>query len=175
LVVAGIFAAAQPTSNLNSMATAVVTDFYKKARPDAPDAKILRLAQQLTVLFGVMGTAFAVLLAKVQLASLWDLFLQVIGLTGGSLAGLFALGIFTTRGNGKGALVGAIAGVVVLCFVQQYTKVTFFLYGGIGIVACFVVGYIASLILPGAGKSLDGLTIHTTRRIEPTAAPLAVA
>ena len=174
LVVAGIFAAAQPTSNLNSMATAVVADFYQRSRPDAPDAKVLRLAQQLTVLFGVIGTAVAVALAKMQMTSLWDLFMQVIGLSGGSLAGLFALGIFTTRGNGRGALVGAVAGAVVLYFVQHHTRVTFFLYGGIGIVACFVVGYVASLLLPGTGRSLEGLTIYTIRSVnrEQVAAPV---
>jgi SSS family solute:Na+ symporter len=167
LVVAGIFAAAQPTSNLNSMATAVVTDFYQRSRPHAPDAKVLRLAQQLTVLFGILGTAAAVVVAKMEMASLWDLFLKVIGLTGGSLAGLFALGIFTTRANGRGALVGAAAGVVILFYVQVCTNVTFFLYGGIGIVACFVVGYIASLLLPGAPKPLQGLTLYTARRPAP--------
>ena len=176
LVVAGIFAAAQPTSNLNSMATAVVTDFYARLRPGADDAKILRLAQQLTVVFGVMGTGVAVVLAKVQMASLWDFFMQLIGLTGGALAGLFALGIFTTRGNGKGALVGAVAGVVLLYVVQRHTRVSFFLYGGIGIVACFAIGYAASLILPSKPKPLDGLTIYHRRRgpvSVPTTAPTA--
>ena len=163
LVVAGIFAAAQPTSNLNSMATAVVTDFYRRSRPDAPDAIVLRLAQRLTVLFGVLGTAAAVVLAKLQTASLWDFFMQLIGLTGGALAGLFALGIFTTRGNGSGALVGAAAGVVALYLVQRHTNVSFFLYGGIGIVACFVVGYLASLVLPARRKPLAGLTVYTSR------------
>ncbi|MGB7160231.1 MAG: sodium/solute symporter, partial [Tepidisphaeraceae bacterium] len=97
LVVAGIFAAAQPTSNLNSMATAFVTDFYHRTRPDAPDAAVLRLAQRLTVLFGVMGTGAALAIAALRMESAWDWFLQMIGLTGGALAGLFALGIFTRR------------------------------------------------------------------------------
>src|SRR4029079_10487575 len=56
LVVAGIFAAAQPTSNLNSMATAFVTDFYQRLKPSATDHDKLKWAQRLTVLFGIMGT-----------------------------------------------------------------------------------------------------------------------
>jgi SSS family transporter len=162
LVVAGIFAAAQPTSNLNSMATAFVTDFYRKARPTAPDGDVVRLAQRLTVLFGVLGTGVALVMAKVQMASLWDFFMQLIGLTGGALAGLFALGIFTRRAHGVGAMVGAVCGVMTLYFVQRHTRVSFFLYGGIGILVTFAVGYVASLALPGVRKSLSGLTLFTT-------------
>ena len=164
LVVAGIFAAAQPTSNLNSMATAFVTDFYKRARPGASDKAVLRLAQQLTVLFGVMGTGVALLIATLRLESTWDLFLQLIGLTGGALAGLFALGIFTRRAHGVGAIVGACVSVVALFYVQRFTKISFFLYGAVGIVVCVVVGFLASFVLPGVRKPLDGLTVFTLRR-----------
>ena len=162
IVVAGIFAAAQPTSNLNSMATAFVTDFYRRFRPDAPDRRVLRLAQQLTVLFGIMGTVVALVIARYRLESLWDLFLQIIALTGGALAGLFALGIFTTRAHGRGALIGAFTSVVTLYFVQQHTPINFFLYGGIGILTCFAIGLLASLLLPSDHKPLQGLTIFTT-------------
>jgi SSS family solute:Na+ symporter len=161
LVVAGIFAAAQPTSNLNSMATAFVTDFYGRLAPGASDAKLVRLAQRITVLFGVMGTGVALVMAKMQMASLWDFFMQLIGLTGGALAGLFALGMFTRRANGAGAMVGAACGVAALYVVQRHMRVSFFLYGGIGILVTFVVGYVASLALPGVRKPLAGLTIFT--------------
>ena len=177
LVVAGIFAAAQPTSNLNSMATAFVTDFYRRTRPDASDAAVLRLAQRLTVLFGVMGTGAALVVAALRMESAWDWFLQMIGLTGAALAGLFALGIFTRRAHGIGALVGAAASVIVLACVWYGGRVHLLLFGGIGIVVCFVVGYAASLILPGESRPLDGLTIFTTRRrgqpVEPGGQPVA--
>lgn len=164
LVVAGIFAAAQPTSNLNSMATALVTDFYQRTKPGVSDADVLRWAQRLTVIGGIIGTGLALYLARLQTASLWDMFMKLIGLTGGALAGLFALGIFTTRANGRGALVGAAASVIVLYLVQQHTAISFFLYGGTGILTCFAVGYLASLVIPDPVKSLDGLTISTLRR-----------
>jgi len=164
LVVAGIFAAAQPTSNLNSMATAFVTDFYRRTRPDASDDVVLRLAQRLTVLFGVMGTGAALGIAALRMESAWDWFFQLIGLTGAALAGLFALGIFTRRANGAGALVGAAASVIVLAWVWYGGKAHLLLFGGIGIVVCFVVGYVTSLILPGEHKPLEGLTIFTSTR-----------
>ena len=66
------------------MATAFVTDFYKRSRPEATDDVVLRLAQRLTVLFGGMGTGVALVIATARLESTWDLFLQVIALTGGA-------------------------------------------------------------------------------------------
>jgi hypothetical protein len=67
----------------------------------------------------------------------------------------------TRRAHGKGALVGVIASAIVLLFVQRYTRVHFFLYAAVGVLTCLVVGYLASVLIPSARQSLEGLTIHT--------------
>jgi len=166
LVVAGVFAAAMSTlsSSINSMATAVVTDFHQRWRPAATDAHRLRLAQGLTLLFGILGTAAALLMATFDISSLWDLFLRILGLLGGGLAGIFALGIFTRRAHGRGALVGIFASALLLGWVQRSTATHFFLYGAIGIVTAFVVGYTASLVLRDDLPPLEGLTFDTLAR-----------
>lgn len=166
LAVAGIFAAAQSTlsSSLNSVSTVLVTDFYKRFRPAASDAVCLRLAQKLTAIIGVVATALALMLASTPIVSLWDLFNSMLGLLGSGLAGLFALGIFTKRAHGTGVLCGAAASAIALVLVQQYTSLHFFLYAGVGISVCFIVGYAASCVLPaGAARPLDRLTIYTQR------------
>ncbi len=162
VVVAGIFAAAMSTlsSSMNSIATAVVTDFYARLRPAAADATRLALARRVTVVMGLLGTGAALLMATVEIKSLWDLFLQILGLFGGALAGVFALGIFTRRAHGAGALVGIVVSAAVLFAVQRHTRVHFFLYGAIGICTCIATGYLASLLLPAAPRPLHGLTIH---------------
>lgn len=172
LVVAGIFAAAQPTSNLNSMATAFVTDFYQRLKPEASDASKLKWAQWLTVLFGIMGTGVALFIAALNIRSLWELFMGMMSLTGGTLAGLFALGIFSKRASGGGALIGAAVSVATLVYVYTSTKIHFFLYGAIGILTCMLAGYLASLIFPRQTKTLEGLTIFTRRiALAPAVAP----
>jgi hypothetical protein len=120
----------------------------------------LSLARWLTVSLGVIGTATAVIMARWNIASLWDLFLQLLGIIGGSMAGLFTLGIFSRRANGRGAIVGAIVSVFVIYLLQAYTHVHFFLYAGIGILSCFCAGYLASLVFPTRRKDLTGLTIY---------------
>ena len=165
LVIAGLFAASMSTldSSLNSISTVIVTDFYRRFRPGVGDHRCLNLARRLTVILGLTATGLALWLAFNQdaIRSLWDMYMVVIGLAMGSLTGLFALGIFTRSTHAVGALVGAASGAIVLFLVQQYTPMHFFLYAGVGITTCFIVGYLAGLVLPGRRKNLDGLTVYT--------------
>ncbi len=163
LAVAGVFAAAMSTlsSGLNSMATAIVVDVQVRFDPEISDANRVRLARWLTVALGIVGTASALVMAMSTTGTLWDLFLRAIGLIGGGLAGVFALGIFTTRVSARGALIGLIASAIVLYLVQQYTNLHFFLYAGIGMSTCIIVGYVLSATLMPETRSLEGLTIHT--------------
>jgi solute:Na+ symporter, SSS family len=163
LVIAGLFAAGQSGAQ-SSMATALVTDFYRRFRPAANDDQCLKIARWLTLLLGMIAVGTASLMATFPIRSQWDLFLQLLGLLGGGLAGVFALGIFTTRAHGAGALVGVIASALTLAVVQRYTRAHFFLYAATGIITCYVVGYLASCLLPFAGGPLNGLTIHTTKK-----------
>lgn len=171
IVVAGIFAAAQSTvsTSMNSTSTVLVTDFFDRLSGKQRSARSrLLLARVLTVVLGALGTVGALLLASTDIDSLWDVFIRVLGLTGGALAGLFLLGIFTRRANATGAAIGAAVGVVVLYLVQSRTDVHFFLYAGVGITTCFVVGYLASLLKARpTDESLAGLTWHTLKRRAP--------
>ena len=85
--------------------------------------------------------------------------MALIGLVGGPLAGVFALGIFTRRANSAGAIVGIVVSTITLYLVQQFTAVHFFLYGAVGILTCFVAGYavsiIASPVVDSRGSDLE--------------------
>lgn len=161
LVVAGIFAAAQSTiaTSINSMSTALVADFVRPWNWIKTERGYLRLGRILTVVFGSAGVALALVFASSGILSLWDQFMTILGLFGGSMCGLFCLGIFTTRTNGPGAIIGTLAGAVGLFLVQRYTGVHFLLYAFFGIVICFVVGYVASFAFPPVRHSIAGLTI----------------
>ena len=163
LLIAGIFAAAMSSldSSMNSVAAAVVHDFYRRLKPESTAPGRLRLAQRLTIGLGLLATIVGLLMASADIGSLFDLFLELLGLFGGSLAGLFALGIFTRRAKAAGALTGAVASAATLYLVSTLTHVHFFLYAGIGLVTCFAVGYLTSLALPDRPMRLKGLTIYT--------------
>ncbi len=162
VVIAGLFAAAMSTldSSMNSVSTAMVTDFYRRLKPAARDKACLRIARALTVLLGTMAAATACIMATYRIKSLWDVYLGMVGLLGGSLAGMFVLGIFTRRAHGIGVLVGAAISVAVLIFVRRYSPIHFLLYAPIAIVSCFLMGYVASCVIPSPSKRLEGLTLY---------------
>ena len=163
LVVAGVFAAAQSTisTSMNSTSTAFVTDFVRPFRIVKTEKGYLQLARIMTLTLGCLGTALAVLFASSDIKSLLDVFMKILGLLGGPMCGLFCLGIFTTRTNGTGAIIGALAGAGGLFFVQRYTDIHLLLYAFVGITFCFLCSYIVSAAFPGSRKSISGLTIHT--------------
>jgi SSS family transporter len=163
LVIAGIFAAAQSTisSSMNSTSTAFVTDFMRPFDLLKTEKGYLTAARVVTFISGMLGTVLAVWLALADVKSLWDIFLEILGLLGGSMCGLFCLGIFTKRANGPGAIIGAICGAIGLYFVQEHTTVHFLLYAAIGVGLCVAVGYAASLCFRTDSNSVRGLTIHT--------------
>jgi SSS family transporter len=165
LIIAAIFAAAQSTvsSSLNSVATTFVKDIDSRLlRPGRVDRTYLRSAQAVVVVTGLAGTGIAVVMARSNIESAFATFNTMIGLTAGSLGGVFALGVFTRRTHGKGALAGAIAGIaVVLALYLTKAPVTGLLYAAIGFGTCFVTGVIVSRCLPGRGDpslSLPGET-----------------
>ncbi len=149
LVIAAIFAAAMSSldSSLNSISTVVVNDFYRRFRSPFSDAHGLRVARGLTLVFGVVGTGSALLMAGMDVQSLFSQYLRILGLTGGGLAGLLALGMFTRRGSGPGAITGAIASAILVSYVST-TGAHPFLYGMTGFLSSFGLGYLASLVMP---------------------------
>ncbi len=166
LIVAGIFAAAQSTlsSSLNSIATAYVTDFHRRFRPEVSDRACLRLARWITALVGLAGTLLALVLAKSEVRSLWEAFLSVVGLFGGTVSGLFVLGIFSRRAHGLGALVGAVFSGLLVLFVSMYQLTIFWCFPLLGVSSCVVVGWLASWVLPGARQAPEGMTLHSLKR-----------
>ena len=166
LIVAGIFAAAQSTlaSSMNSVATAYVTDFHRRIFPGRDDAHHLRTARWATVAIGVAGTALALVMAASDIRSFYTAFLEVLGLLGGTLSGLFLLGIFSARASGGGALVGAICSAAIVLTVRSVSPLNVYAYAPIGLTSCFVFGWIGSRILPAQARDLAGLTFKTLKR-----------
>lgn len=157
LVIAAIFAAAQSTvsSSLNSIATSFVKDFDSRLlRPGRDDRSYLRSAQAVVVFAGLVGIGIAVTMARSDIESAFKTFNSIIGLTAGSLGGLFALGVFTSCAHGNGALLGALLGLATVVFIHlSGAPVTGLLYAFIGFATCFISGWLLSLALPGQANA----------------------
>ena len=151
ILIAGIFAAAMSSldSSMNSLASVWVNDYYRRFVRNVSEARALWVARVTTVVIGAFGTGAALYVATLNVPSLFDQFMAMLGLTGGGLAGIFALGVFTKRGNGVGALVGAVCSAATVYCIKSFTPIHFFLHGMVGFVTALVVGYLASCVLRG--------------------------
>src|SRR3546814_3383749 len=140
-------------SSMNSMSAVITTDFYKRLKPEATDKQHLKVARFTTLGLGVIGIGAAIYMALLQNASMWDQYLKVVGLFGGGLAGMFLAGVFTRRIHAMGIITGFFTSAVVLLLVQTSTHIHFFIYAVIGMLTCFAVGWIVSMIIPGKKRT----------------------
>ena len=172
LVIAAVFAATISTlsANLSSASTAVVTDFVKRFKPDIPGKAQIRCGQVCTYVVGIIGIMAALTLARMESSALFDNFNKYIAMLTAGLTGLFFMGVFMPRIKGVAAVLGLAANYFV-CFSCEILKCDVFglkfhpfLLGGIGLVVCVAVAYVASFVLNEKGKDLTGLTLKTLKR-----------
>ncbi|OJY91334.1 MAG: hypothetical protein BGP14_16045 [Sphingobacteriales bacterium 44-15] len=167
LVIAGIFAASQSTlsGSINSISASYFSDIYQRFNKYADARSTLKVARVTTVFAGLFGTISAMLIVALNVRFAFDLFQEVLGILGGSLAGVFILGIFTKRSNAPGVIMGLIGGVVAVWWVKTNTSVSVYLYGAISIIACIMVGFLSSLFFPKTnnGKGLSYASMKKMR------------
>jgi SSS family transporter len=146
LLISGILAAAMSTlsSSMNSASTAYVVDIHRKIF--GAQRESLHTARIATLVLGLMGIVFALMMATWEIKSLWDEFNKILGLLLGSFGGLFLLGMLTRRANAVGALLGIAGSIVVQLVVMQSQSVHLLLYSATGFISCFMIGYLGSLI-----------------------------
>jgi SSS family transporter len=145
LVVAAIFAAAL-SSSLNSIAATFVNDLYKPFRPQSSDRQLLRISHVLTLVFGVVQIAVALLVMRQQRSAL-DQALSVASLFNGPVLGVFLIGTFLKRVTEIPALIGMLVSIALLFYIRFYTPIAFPWYVLIGSVTTFTVAFAASLVI----------------------------
>ena len=165
LVIAGLFAATMSSvdSGMHSIATTLVNDVYRKAFPQADDAKQLSVARAITVVVGICGTLSAVFVTSLDPGSLWDLILLLVGLLGSTLTGVFLLGVLTRQANSVGTAVGVIASMLTLITIRNLPNnpVPGILTSMVGVITCVGIGYLASRLVRQQQVDLTNLTVFT--------------
>jgi SSS family transporter len=162
LIIAGIFAAAMSTlsSIINSLSTLACVDFYEKLVKNPDPARSVRFAEWMTVVAGLLGIGFALVLSRYDIHSLFDVSIELAGLLGGGFAGAYTLGMFTRRANAPGVAIGVAGSIVLTTVAWSMSLVHPYFYLAISILLCIVIGYAASLLFPPPQRSLRGLTIY---------------
>jgi SSS family transporter len=164
IFIAAIFAASMSTvsAGINSLTSASLVDFYQRLwrKPDVSERNQLKIARWLTFAYGAVVIVLALLVQ--HLGTLLEATNKVISLVGGPLVGLFFLGILVRRATGRGALIGWLAGLLVLLPICFATKISFLWYAMIGCFTTLTIGYLVSLLEPApTTQRLAGLTWST--------------
>ncbi|MDR1270879.1 MAG: hypothetical protein LBK82_15295, partial [Planctomycetaceae bacterium] len=156
LVIAAIFAAAMSTlsANINSVSVSISIDFLNNWFPKFLQRYPVRIPQIVGILSGLLGMVLALFLATWDIRSLWDQFNTFLGLFTGTLGGLFLMGVFSKRINSVGAMTGLILSFTAVVIVHLYSPLSFLLYGFLGMISCYVTGYVVSLFFSGSAKTV---------------------
>lgn len=164
LVIAAVLAAGMSTldSSINVSATVWVVDFYKRLlRRDVGDRQLLNMTRLTSVAVGIMGTVASLWMIKQK--TVLDVWWKFSGIFGGAMLGLFLMGFLLPKATARNALVGVVAGVLVIAWgtschglegAMAWLNFPFhgFLIGPLGTLTILVVGWADSLV---AGAASD--------------------
>ena len=116
LLIAAIFAAAMSTvsTGLNSSATLLMSDFYRRfLQPQATGKQEMLVLRLGTIIWGVLGTGLSLVLVKVTQSAL-DTWWVLSGILGGSMTGLFLLGMLSRRATRTAGITGLLVGMAAI-------------------------------------------------------------
>ena len=149
------------SSGINAISATYTIDFHERIFRFSRE-HALGAARVVTLVSGACGILFALAMATWDIASLWDQYNMFIGLVSSGLAGIFFLGVFCKRANTPGTLIGLIASCALQFYIAKHQMVHLLLYSGIGVIATYLVGWIASYAFPP--KILPDLSVGDDRK-----------
>jgi len=102
------------STSLNSSATLIMTDYYRRfVNPAASERQCMLALYAATILWGVLGTAMALALVSLTESAL-DMWWKLASVFSGGMVGLFLLGMISRRANNATAATAVILGAVVI-------------------------------------------------------------
>ena len=164
LVIAAIFAAAMSSIDacMNANSTVCVEDFYRRfAGRDRPDRHHLNVARWLTLVWGILCIAMAILFIDIKTAQIvWG---KIMGISTNGVLGLMALAFLPRKVNKWAAAIGFVTSYLVLFAMMWLIQikptfaigypvegktVSYLIWPVVGNLWCFGVGYVLNLVLP---------------------------
>ncbi|MCG6189536.1 sodium:solute symporter [Maribellus maritimus] len=125
LIIAAIMAAAMSTIStcLNSSATVLYSDIYKKIRGNISEKELMYFLRIATFIWGILGSIAALLMIGSEsiLAVWWEL----SSIVAGAMLGLFLLGFVSKKVDGQGAAISVFFGIIVIAWIGFSSKVSF--------------------------------------------------
>jgi SSS family solute:Na+ symporter len=182
IILAGLVAAASSSlnSDLNSLSAVITEDYYARFKPGSSDKERLFVSRATVVIGGLAAVGLGTFYLYVETQTVLSIVFTLYAIFSGGLAGLFLLGIATTKTNKKGVYVGIIACILFTGYaILTSTPVPVgggenkllldlgrfnysqhkYMIGVYSHIVLFVVGYVASFFF-NHEKEIKDLTIY---------------
>ncbi len=153
LVVAAMLAAAMQTCSaaLNSTATLVAYDLFKRHKPDLGDHRLVVIGKVTTV----VGTILAIVASPVfgHYTTIFEGINKLISYVAPPITAVFLLGVFWKRASGRSAFITLIAGIALgaIAFVLDWVNLyrgDFMLNAFLLLLACIAIMLATTFIFP---------------------------
>ncbi len=173
VVVAAVLAAAMSSmsSAMNSISAVAITDIYKRwFAPERDERHYVFAAKSATLASSLIMIAGAYWLFLSESKTLQDLSTELQSIVAGGVLGLYMLGFFTKRGDGRAVGVGILFAVVFSAWVSlaelgwlPQLNIHFETYytGVVGNIVMFAIGFTLAHVLPNRQRDLRNLTVWT--------------
>lgn len=157
LVAAAMLAAAMQTCSaaLNSTATLVAYDLFKRHKPDLGDHQLVTIGKATTVL----GTVLAIVASPLfgHYTTIFEGINKLISYVAPPITAVFLLGVFWKRASGPSAFITLIGGMGLgmVAFYVDWTGLyrgDFMLIAFLLLLACLAIMVVTTLLLPGELK-----------------------
>ncbi len=149
LLIAAIFAAGMSTisTSINSSATILLTDFFQRRKKPLSEKQNMMTLYLASFILGVLGMFIG--LAMMSVKSALDAWWKLAGIFSGGMLGLFLLGYLSRMVKNIHALIGVVAGLILITWMTFSGQTQFHSYLTIvfGTIIIFVVGFILSFLV----------------------------
>ena len=153
LVAAAMLAAAMQTCSaaLNSTATLVAYDIFKRRRPDLKDSQLVMIGKMTTVI----GTVLAIVASPLfgHYTTIFEGINKLISYVAPPITAVFLIGVFWKRASGKSALITLVSGMLLglVVFILDWKKIyqgDFMLTAFVLLVICMAIMAATSFAFP---------------------------
>ena len=151
LFIAAAFAAGMSTlsSILNSMGTVTLLDVWKLySKTSASEAVWIARARWLTLMWGVFSFVAALFILK--FGTVITAGIKLPSVIGGTLSGIYFLGIFVPRAVSRGVFIGAVLSLGSVTCIASMTDIHWAWYCAITMLSTVLSGGMLSLLFPGS-------------------------
>lgn len=144
LLIASIFAAGMSTiaTSVTSSSTIILTDYYQRFRKHAGNRERMLVLKLSSVGVGVAGILVAFAFMSVQ--SALDAWWALASIFSGGMLGLFLLGYISRKARNFDAVLGAVCGVILVCWIVISPFVHANLAIVFGTLLIFLVGFLSA-------------------------------